>query len=113
MKLLPSGGQLAIQMPRNHEAPSHALMHQAAKSGPWETKLAASAPISRVDEPAHYFDVLKPLSSDLEVWETIYQQVLTGKDPVAQYTASTGLRPYLAGARRARAHAVLRRPMPS
>ena len=30
MKLLPSGGQLAIQMPRNHEAPSHALMQKAA-----------------------------------------------------------------------------------
>jgi hypothetical protein len=26
---------------------------------------------------------------------TIYQQVLTGKDPVAQYTSSTGLRPFL------------------
>jgi trans-aconitate 2-methyltransferase len=39
--------------------------------------------------------VLKPLASELEVWETIYQQVLTGKDPVAQYTASTGLRPFL------------------
>ena len=40
MKLLPSGGQLAIQMPRNHEAPSHALMHEAAKPGPWADKLA-------------------------------------------------------------------------
>ena len=96
MKLLPSGGQLAIQMPRNHEAPSHALMHEAAEAGPWRDKLAkASAASRRVEEPARYFDVLKPLSSDLEVWETIYQQVLTGKDPVAQYTASTGLRPFL------------------
>ena len=42
-----------------------------------------------------YYDALKPLCSDLEVWETIYQQPLTGKDPVAQYTSSTGLRPYL------------------
>src|SRR5258708_34947562 len=38
LKLLPSGGQLAIQMPRNHEAPSHALMHQAAVAGPLETQ---------------------------------------------------------------------------
>ncbi len=95
LKMLPSGGQLAIQMPRNHEAPSHALMHQAAKSGPWASKLAGIGGISRVEEPAHYFDVLKPFSSDLEVWESIYQQVLTGKDPVAQYTASTGLRPFM------------------
>lgn len=95
MKLLPPGGQLAIQMPRNHEAPSHALMKAAAEAGPWRDKLAKVRPIARVQEPADYYDVLKPLSAELEVWETIYQQPLTGKDPVAQYTSSTGLRPYL------------------
>ena len=82
-------------MPRNHEAPSHALMRQAARTGPWASKLVGIGGLRRVEEPARYFDVLKPFSSDLEVWETIYQQVLTGKDPVAQYTASTGLRPFL------------------
>ena len=44
---------------------------------------------------SHTVALLKPLSAQLDVWETIYQQPLTGKDPVAQYTASTGLRPYL------------------
>jgi len=95
MTLLPSGGQMAIQMPRNHDAPSHALMRTAAEAGPWRDKLAGIGGLPRVHEPARYYDVLKPLSAELEVWETIYQQVLTGKDPVAQYTASTGLRPYL------------------
>jgi trans-aconitate 2-methyltransferase len=96
LKLLPSGGQLAIQMPRNHEAPSHALMRQAAQAGPWRDKLAKVGGIRSVFEPGRYYDVLKPLCSDLDVWESIYQQVLTGKDPVAQYTAGTGLRPYMA-----------------
>ena len=96
LKLLPSGGQLAIQMPRNHEAPSHALMRKAAQAGPWRDKLAKVGGIRSVFEPARYYDVLKPLCSDLDVWESIYQQVLTGKDPVAQYTAGTGLRPYMA-----------------
>ena len=96
LKLLPSGGQLAIQMPRNHEAPSHALMREAAQAGPWKAKLVQVRGIGPVSEPARYYDVLKPLCSDLEIWESIYQQPLTGKDPVAQYTASTGLRPYMA-----------------
>jgi len=95
LKLLPSGGQLAIQMPRNHEAPSHASMHEAAQAGPWRDRLTKVRPIARVEEPGRYYDALKPLCSDLEVWETIYQQPLTGKDPVAQFTSSTGLRPYL------------------
>ncbi len=95
MKLLPSGGQLAIQMPRNHEAPSHTLMRKAAEGGPWRDKLAGVRTIRPVLEPARYYDVLKPFCSDLEIWETTYQQPLTGKDPVAQFTAGTGLRPYL------------------
>jgi trans-aconitate 2-methyltransferase len=95
MKLLPSGGQLAVQMPRNHEAPSHALMRKAAEVGPWRATLAKVSGIGPVSEPGRYYDALKPLSSELEIWETVYQQPLTGKDPVAQWTAGTGLRPFL------------------
>src|SRR5262245_23308723 len=95
LKLLPSGGQLAIQMPRNHEAPSHTLMKKAAAMGSWRDKLAKVGGIRTVWEPGRYYDVLKPLCSNLEVWETIYQQALTGTDPVAQYTAGSGLRPYM------------------
>ncbi|MFO1081278.1 MAG: methyltransferase domain-containing protein [Reyranellaceae bacterium] len=96
LRLLPSGGQLAVQMPRNHEAPSHALMRKAAEMGPWRDKLGQVRGIRPVLEPGRYYDALKPLCSDLEIWETIYQQALTGKDPVAQFTAGTGLRPYMA-----------------
>jgi trans-aconitate 2-methyltransferase len=95
LKLLPSGGQLAIQMPRNHEAPSHALMRTAADSGPWKDKLDRVRGIGPVSEPGRYYDALKLLCSDLEIWETVYQQPLTGKDPVAQWTAGTGLRPFM------------------
>jgi trans-aconitate 2-methyltransferase len=95
MKLLPSGGQLAIQMPRNHDAPSHALMRTAADAGPWRDTLASVGGIARVEDPALYYNALKPLSAELDLWETNYQQVLTGPDPVAQYTSSTGLRPFL------------------
>jgi len=95
LKLLPSGGQLAIQMPRNLDAPSHALMRTAAEAGPWRDKLKNVGGVIRVEEPSLYYDRLKPLSADLDIWESIFQQVLTGKDPVAQYTSSTGLRPYL------------------
>ena len=71
-------------------------MRKAAQAGPWRDKLAKVGGIRSVFEPARYYDALKPLCSDLDVWESIYQQVLTGKDPVAQYTAGTGLRPYMA-----------------
>ena len=66
LKLLPSGGQLAIQMPRNHQAPSHALMHEAAEAGPWKDKLKAVKPLPPVSEPECYYDALKPLSARSE-----------------------------------------------
>ena len=82
-------------MPRNHEAPSHALMRVAADAGPWKAKLDPIRGIAPVEEPSRYYDVLKPLCAELEIWETVYQQPLTGKDPVAHFTAGTGLRPFL------------------
>ena len=63
LKLLPSGGQLAIQMPRNHEAPSHALMRAAADAGPWKDKLKGVGGIARVEEPARYFDATDSLGT--------------------------------------------------
>ena len=51
LKLLPSGGQLAIQMPRNHEAPSHALMRTALEAGPWKDKVDKVRSIRPVFEP--------------------------------------------------------------
>lgn len=95
LQLLPPGGQFAVQMPRNHEAPSHALMRVAANAGPWKSKLESIRGIAPVEEPARYYDVLKPHCAELEIWETVYQQPLTGKDPVANFTAGTGLRPFL------------------
>lgn len=93
--MLPPGGQLAIQMPRNHREPSHMLMRAAADAGPWRSKLAGVEGIATVEEPERYYDVLRPHCDGLEVWETVYQQPLTGADPVAAYTSGTSLRPFL------------------
>ena len=96
LKLLPSGGQLAIQMPRNHEAPSHALMQQAAEAGPWRDKLAKVGGIRSVWEPGALLRRAEAARAPIsKSGRSIYQQALTGKDPVAQYTAGTGLRPYM------------------
>jgi len=95
VRLLPPGGQLAIQMPRNHQAPSHALMPVAAERGPWRERLAGVRGIAPVADPDRYWDALRPHCSALEIWETVYQQPLTGPSPVAEFTSGTGLRPYL------------------
>lgn len=95
MEAVRPGGILAVQMPRNHAAPSHAEMVAIASSGPWADRLKPVLRPSPVAPPEVYYDMLAPLSARLDIWETVYGQVLEGEDPVIEWNKSTGLRPIL------------------
>jgi trans-aconitate 2-methyltransferase len=95
MQAVRPGGILAVQMPRNHAAPSHAEMNAIAESGPWATKLKPVLRPSPVAPPEAYYDLLAPESARLDIWETVYGQILEGDDPVVAWNKSTGLRPIL------------------
>jgi trans-aconitate 2-methyltransferase len=92
---LKPGGVLAVQMPRNFAAPSHSLIAEAALAGPWRSKLESLIGPAPVSEAAFYYGVLAPLSSSIDIWETEYLQVLTGEDPVKEWTKGTALIPFL------------------
>ena len=93
--MVSKGGVLAVQMPRNHDAPSHQCMREAAAAGPWRAKLGDMRPFKPVAEPDAYYDILAPHVTRLDIWETEYVHVLEGVDPVVEWTKGTGLRPYL------------------
>lgn len=92
---LRTGGVLAVQMPRNFEAPSHALLRATAKSGPWADRLARVPDTRPVAAPEWYYDLLAPQALVLDIWETVYLHVLDGDDPVLRWTRSTALRPIM------------------
>jgi trans-aconitate 2-methyltransferase len=96
MEMLAPGGWLAVQMPRNHGAPSHTCLSRAALSGPWRERLEPRLRTRPVAAPETYYDVLAPLSAALDIWETEYLHVLDGADPVLRWTESTALRPLTA-----------------
>lgn len=87
--VLAEGGTLAVQMPRQFAAPSHALIRDVAGQADF---------IAPVATPVAYANMLSPLG-EVSVWETDYVQRL---DPVAQghpvrhFTQSTAMRPYTA-----------------
>jgi trans-aconitate 2-methyltransferase len=93
MRQLCAGGVLAVQMPRHFAAPSHALLHETAASGPWADRLAGSLDRQPVAPPEWYYDLLAPRAQALDIWETEYLHVLEGDDPVLNWTRSTALRP--------------------
>jgi trans-aconitate 2-methyltransferase len=93
---LSPGGTFAFQVPDNIDAPLHALMRELATSARWKSRLGE---ILRhqdsVHTPAVYLDRLARLGCEPDVWQTTYQHVLEGEDPVLDWVKGTGLRPVL------------------
>ncbi len=96
LEALAPGAVLAIQVPDNFNEPSHQLMLEAVRAGPWRDRLEdAKAWRDSIPEPAVYYDRLKPMTAQLEIWHTLYNHPLDGPDAIVDMFASTGLRPYL------------------
>jgi trans-aconitate 2-methyltransferase len=92
---LAPGGVLAVQMPRNHAAPSHTEMVRAAEAGPWRERLAPLLRRVPVAAPAIYHDLLAPRAARVEIWETEYLHVLDGDNPVVEWIRGSALKPLL------------------
>jgi trans-aconitate 2-methyltransferase len=92
---LRDGGALAVQMPRNHTAPSHALMQDAIEASPWAGVMRGARGLPPVPGPEFYYDVLRPHAGELDIWEAEYLQVLEGDNAVAEFTRGSALKVYL------------------
>jgi trans-aconitate 2-methyltransferase len=95
--LLAAGGWLAVQVPGNFRAPTHALLADLCRSPRWADRLADAGPRpDAVLEPVGYLDVLTAAGLRADVWETTYLHVLRGEDAVLGWVRGTVLRPVLA-----------------
>jgi trans-aconitate 2-methyltransferase len=96
---LAPGGWLAVQVPGNQTAPTHALLADLVGSRRWRSRLAAGDVAvldpAAVLDPVYYLDVLSAAGLAADVWETTYLHVLTGDDPVLGWVSGTVLRPVL------------------
>jgi trans-aconitate 2-methyltransferase len=82
-----------VQMPRNFQSPTHQILRQLARDSQWSGKLESREPYW-VQEPAVYYDVLQPISSALEIWETEYIHAMPDHEAIVEWYKGTGLRPY-------------------
>lgn len=89
------GGCLAVQIPANAAAPSHACIATAIAAGPWRPRLERLYRPTPIAGAAVYFDLLSPAASDLDIWQTEYLHALEGADPVVEWTKGTVLKPLL------------------
>lgn len=95
------GGSLAFQVPGNADGRAAAVFRTIAGSPRWSGAFAGVAASGGLTEatttvrtPAEYADVLGRLGCSVDAWETTYVHLLPGDDPVLEWYAGTGLRPY-------------------
>ena len=92
---LKPGGVLAVQMPHNFSAPSHTLIAETVRNGPWREDLEPHLREQPVLTTSAYYDILSPHTVALDLWETTYTHVLQGEDPVVEWTKGSILGPLL------------------
>jgi trans-aconitate 2-methyltransferase len=98
---LDSGGSLAFQVPVSATMPATEAMRELAAEPRWRDRLAgvgwstgprAHSPVLAAEQ---YIDLLAGDGLSVDAWQSSYYHVLTGPDPVLEWFAGTGLRPYL------------------
>ncbi len=94
LQMLRPEGVLAIQMPRHFESPSHLELIDLVQQSEWRVRLEPLL-LASVPSPETYWRWLSPHARNVDLWETIYLQVLEGADPVVNFMRGTALRPFL------------------
>ncbi|MDB5803022.1 MAG: tam [Betaproteobacteria bacterium] len=102
MGFVKPGGELAVQMPNQTSAPSHAGIAESIDAAPLRGAVKAELMEKRlapIAAPGTYYDWLSPAAQRVDQWETLYTHVLDGASPgssaVAEWTQSTALKPIL------------------
>ncbi len=93
--LLAPGGVLAVQVPDNRDEPSHRLMRDVARAGPWASAMGAAGERLGVLPPAEYYDMLVQMGGEAEVWRTVYHHPMGSPADIVEWVRATGLQPFL------------------
>jgi trans-aconitate 2-methyltransferase len=93
---LSPGGWLAFQLPGNSAKPVYAILRELAESDRWRPLLSGASLNQQSASPVAYLDLLSSAGCVVNAWETTYQHVLPGEDPVLEWYRGAGLRPLLA-----------------
>jgi trans-aconitate 2-methyltransferase len=96
LESLPAGGVLAAQMPDNTEEPALVLQRKVAASGSWANDLRIKA-AARGDLPAPetYYDLLRPVCSQIDIWHSIYNHALATPQAIVEWFKGSSLQPFL------------------
>lgn len=94
-RLLAPGGELAFQVPANHEHASHVVAAELAAEEPWRALLGGWTKPVHVLAPLEYAHLLDRLGlAEQHVRLAIYAHRLAGPEDVVEWVRGTTLTPY-------------------
>ena len=89
------GGQIAVQVPSNHNHISHQIIRETAGEEPFQTILNGFqryAPVLSIDEYARL--LFNCGADDITVFEKVYPHILEDSDAVVEWISGTACVPY-------------------
>jgi trans-aconitate 2-methyltransferase len=94
-RVLGAGGQLAVQVPANHDHPSHVLAAELAGEDPFRRVLGGYRRLSPVEPPERYAELLDRLGfAEQHVRLQVYGHHLAGREEVVEWVRGTLLTDY-------------------
>lgn len=95
LSMVRPGGQLAVQMPSNHNHATHRIIGEIAGEEPFRSALRGWSRQSPVLGASRYAELLYRHGGErLIVFEKVYPHVLENSDALAEWTSGTALVPY-------------------
>jgi trans-aconitate 2-methyltransferase len=93
---LAPGGVLAVQMPDNHEEPTHRAMRDVAAMPAYAPTIGDPAKLRpAMLKAGDYYDLLAREAGEVDVWHTVYQHRMASPAAIVEWLSSTGLKPFV------------------
>ncbi|MES2308177.1 MAG: methyltransferase domain-containing protein [Verrucomicrobiota bacterium] len=88
-------GAFAAQIPAHYDSKVNLIVQEVAMDSQWRDRMEGPRQALIKKSPGFYYDLLQPLSSRLEMWETEYIHIMESHQSILEWFRGTGLRPFL------------------
>ncbi len=95
LSVLNPGGVIAVQIPKQADAPVHRILRALIEEPEWKCEFPEPRLFFSLS-PEEYFDLFTELGVEFSIWETIYYQTVHSHEKILEWYRGSGLRPYLA-----------------
>ena len=88
-------GAIAVQVPSNHKSPLHKALVSVSSDKKWHRYTKGCERLLHHHPPQYYYELLTPIASSVDLWETIYYHILPSHEGLIEWSKGTAMKPYL------------------